>query len=150
QKELLENLQQSLNMFIESKGAVADGLTDAGIAAGCAVAGFVTEGSTWVLLGALIAGGFFKTGAKGAIMGADYDWGSSAVLVDFGAGGVDAALNFVTFGAGSSAAKGVLKAGGKALLKEGAEEALEKGLVKIVKESVKSSSKEISQEAVEK
>ena len=150
QRELVENLQQSLDLFVESKGALADGLTDAGIAVGCVVAGFVTEGSTWVILGALIAGGFFKAGGKGAIMGGDYDWSSSAALVDFGAGGVDAALNIMTLGAGSSAAKGVLKAGGKALLKEGAEEALEKGLIKIVKESVKSSSKEISEEAVEK
>ncbi len=153
QKRLMENLQQQIDLFRESKMAVADGVTDAAIAVGClalAVGGFFTKGGTWVILGTLIASGAIKMGAKGAIVGADYDWGSTQALTDFAAGGVDAALNFVSFGAGGSAAKSVLKAGGKALLKEGAGEALEKGMKAIVRESLESGMKKGGAEFSEK
>ncbi|HEY9783822.1 MAG TPA: hypothetical protein V6D17_00380 [Candidatus Obscuribacterales bacterium] len=163
-KELMENLQTAIDQFRASKGQLADGLTDAVIAVACVAGGFVTEGSTWVILGALIAGGFFKVGAKGAIVGSDYDWTSSDVIKDFASGGVDAALSFVGPGAGAqlfkmgeragiSAAKVVLKEavteGGEKLLKEGTEEALQKGMVALVRDSIADGSYKISHKGVD-
>lgn len=163
-KELIENLQKGIDLFKESKGQIADALTDAAIAIACVVGGFVTEGSTWVILGALVVGGFFKVGAKGAIVGSDYDWSSSDVLKDFASGGVDAALSFVGPGAGAqlfkigeragiSAAKVVLKEavteGGEKLIKEGAEKAVEKGMINLVRDSIANGSYKISEKGVD-
>lgn len=66
---------------------------------GCCAAGFFAKGSTGVLLGALVAGGFFTGVAEGATPGSDY---GSAVVADLAACGADAALNMIAFAAASS------------------------------------------------
>ncbi len=95
-QELTANLQKNLDLFRESKGAAADALVDAAvIVAAVGASGFTGGVSLTLLAQTALIGAAFKVAAKSAIMGSDYDWGSSQIIVDAATGAVDAATIMV-------------------------------------------------------
>lgn len=92
QKALSENLKENVDAFVTSKGAAADAIVDGVIiAAGVAGAGFTGGLSLTLLAQTAVAGALFKLAVKPAVVGADYDWSSSQVIVDGLIGAIDAA-----------------------------------------------------------
>ncbi len=90
--ELTANLQKNLDLFRESKAAAADAVVDAAVIVAAVGASAFTGGVSLALLAqTALIGAAFKVAAKSAIMGSDYDWGSSQVIVDAATGAVDAA-----------------------------------------------------------
>lgn len=160
QKRLQENLAASLDQFVQSKGAAADAVVDATIGVAAVGGAVFTGGVSLSLLAGTTAGGaLFKVATKSALMGADYDFNSSQVAVDFATGGVDAALNLLGPGqvakvfklgerAGLAAADTVLTNGGKALVKEGAEESFKEGVVTTIRHALANGSAEVDDKLI--
>lgn len=148
-REYVDNLYKMVDMHASSKEALADAVVDTTIAAVAVGGSFFTGGVSLSLLAYTgAAAAVFKVGAKGAIMGGDYDWGSSQVVLDGATGFADGFTTFLGAGVAKSAAEKMIVLGGRQMLKEGAEVALKKGAQAIVKEGLAKGGK-ISQEAIE-
>lgn len=147
-REYVDNLYKMVDMHASSKEALADAVVDTAIAAGAVGGAFFTGGVSLSLLAYTgAAAAVFKVGAKGAIMGGDYDWGSSQVVLDGATGFADGFTTFLGAGVATSAADKVLVLGGRQMLKEGGEAALKKGAATLVKEGLAQGGK-ITDEAI--
>jgi YD repeat-containing protein len=155
-KDYADQLYTSIDLHSESREAMADAIVDTTIAAAAVAGAFFTGGVSLSLLAYTgLAGAAFKVGAKGAIMGADYDWSSSQVLLDGGTGFIDAATSLWGGGmlavgrrAGIKAAQETVEAGGKALLREGAEAAFKQEAAELVVKGLQAKAKGISDDAI--
>lgn len=174
--ELTENLQKNLDLFRESKGAAADMAVDAAIIVAALAAAKFTGGLSLSLLAkTAVLGAYFKVLTKSAIMGSDYDWTSSQIIVDAATGAVDAAsvvvgpaqlANVCKMGAkvSQTAAKTFVAEAGGLLAKDAEKivakrfsELVAKGISegcklddKVIKSLARELAKEGSEEAVEK
>ena len=131
QQQLNNQLQTNLDQFRSSKAAASDAVVDASIATVAVGGALFTDGASLGLLAATgvgVGAGTFKVGAKAAIQGADYDFGSQAG-VDFTTGLVDGALSFV----GPAEIGAALKIGDKAAV-TATETAAATGLKKVATE----------------
>lgn len=147
-REYVDNVYKMVDMHASSKEALADAVVDTAIAAGAVGGAFFTGGVSLSLLAYTgAAAAVFKVGAKGAIMGGDYDWGSSQVALDGATGFADGFTTFLGAGVATSAADKVLFLGGRHLLKEGGEAALKRGAATLVKEGLAQGGK-ITDEAI--
>lgn len=132
QKTLSDNLKESVDAFVKSKGAAADAIVDGVvIAAGVAGSAFTGGLSLALLAQTAVAGALFKLAVKPAVIGADYDWSSSQVFVDGLTGAIDAASIVV----GPAQLAQVFKLGEKCaattagkLLEEGSEQLLKSSM----------------------
>src|SRR4030095_3612344 len=160
QKALTEQVQKNLDMFAESKGAAADMAVDAVIiAAAIAGAKFTGGVSLALLTKTALLGAAFKVAAKSSIMGADYDWASSQVVVDALTGGVDAASIVVgpakwaqVFKMGEKAAAGatskLLSEGGEQLLAAGAEKQIGQRMFEVVASTISNGAEAVDDKAI--
>ena len=147
-KEQVEQVYKAIDAHADSKEALADAVVDTTIAAVGVGGAFFTGGVSLSLLAYTgAAAAVFKVGAKAAIMGGDYDTGSSQVLLDAGTGFADGFTTFLGAGAAKSAAQKTLLAGGQAMLKEGAENGLKEGTEALIKQGLKEGGK-ISDDAI--
>ncbi|HNB21011.1 MAG TPA: hypothetical protein PKZ32_01250 [Candidatus Melainabacteria bacterium] len=147
-REYVDNVYKMVDMHASSKEALADAVVDTAIAAGAVGGAFFTGGVSLSLLAYTgAAAAVFKVGAKGAIMGGDYDWGSSQVVLDGATGFADGFTTFLGAGVATSAADKVLVLGGRQLIKEGGEAALKRGAATLVKEGLAQGGK-ITDEAI--
>jgi hypothetical protein len=160
-RQLEQNLQEAIDLYVESEGAAADAVVDAAMAIAAVGGAAYTGGVSLSLLAATgIGGAAFRIAARSIIMGRDYDFESMAGT-DAAVGAVDAMGTFIgapELGAalrigttaGRTAAMAVLREGGERLLREGAEELLQQSLSRTVRESVLSGSERVSQEAIDR
>lgn len=96
QQELRETVQKNLDSFVQSKGAAADMVVDVVIIAAAVLGAKFTAGASLSAIAyTTLAGALFKIATKAAIMGADYDWASSQVIVDGLTGAIDTATLFL-------------------------------------------------------
>ncbi len=163
-REKIENLMQAIKSFNTSKEGVANAAADLALAIASVIgAGFTGGVSLSLLAGTAIGGAILKVLIKANIMGADYT--NSDFLMDALTGAIDGALSVlgpaeiaamcgVGEQAGLMAAQKTIellgKEGVELLLREGAEELLEKELVTVVRQSIVSGTKDISEEALKK
>ncbi len=160
QKELRDQAQKSLDLFVESKGAAADMAVD-GVIIAAAIAGAKFTGgvSLALLTKTALAGAAFKVAAKSTVMGADYDWASSQVVVDALTGGVDAATIVVgpaqlaqVFKLGEKAAATattkLLAEGGEQLVKVGAEKQIGKKMFEVVSTAIANGAEGVDDKAI--
>ncbi|HNH76913.1 MAG TPA: YD repeat-containing protein, partial [Candidatus Obscuribacter sp.] len=154
-------------LYQKSESAAADMVVDSAIiAAGVAGAKFTGGVSLSLLAYTSIGGAMFKVGTKSAIMGADYDFGSSQILSDGATGAVDAATIFLgpaqaaqmlKMGERSAVtaahtviaqADDVAKATGKQLLKEGSGEMLEREMREQVAVAISNGAQGVDDKAI--
>ncbi|HEY9869364.1 MAG TPA: hypothetical protein V6D08_09380, partial [Candidatus Obscuribacterales bacterium] len=155
-RDYADQLYKSIDLHSESKEAMADAIVDTTIAAAAVAGAFFTGGVSLSLLAYTgLAGAAFKVGTKGLIMGADYDWTSSQVLLDGGTGFIDGATSLWGGGmlaagrtAGLKAAQETVEAGGKALLREGAEAAFKKEAAELVVKGLQAKAKGVTDDAI--
>lgn len=96
QQQLRETVQKNLDSFVQSKGAAADMVVDVVIISAAVLGAKFTAGASLSAIAyTTLAGALFKIATKAAIMGADYDWASSQVLVDGLTGALDTATLFL-------------------------------------------------------
>lgn len=160
-QQLEQNLQDAVDMYVESEGAAADAVVDAAMAIAAVGGAAYTGGVSLSLLAATgIGGAAFRIAARSIIMGGDYDFQSMTATdaavgaVDgigtfFGASELGAALQ-VGAAAARTAARTVAREAGERLVREGAEELLQQSLTRTVSESVLSGSYQISEETVDR
>lgn len=166
-KKFEQDLSKSLELYQKSESAAADMVVDSAIiAAGVAGAKFTGGVSLSLLAYTSIGGAMFKVGTKSAIMGADYDFGSSQILSDGATGAVDAATIFLgpaqaaqmlKMGERSAVtaahtviaqADDVAKATGKQLLKEGSGEMLEREMREQVAVAISNGAQGVDDKAI--
>lgn len=154
--EYANRLYKSIDMHSDSKEGMANAIVDTTIAAAAVGGAFFTGGVSLSLLAYTgLAGAAFKVGAKSTIMGSDYDWSTGQAFLDGTTGAFEGATVLVGAGllkhggkAGAQAVQEVIEAGGKELIEEGAEQALMNEAKQLVLEGFKSSSKNISDDAI--
>lgn len=96
QQQLRETVQKNLDAFVQSKGAAADMVVDVVIIAAAVLAAKFTAGASLSAIAyTTLAGALFKIATKSAIMGSDYDWASSQVIIDGLTGALDTATLFL-------------------------------------------------------
>jgi len=159
-KEMESSIRENIDGFVSSKGAAADMLVDAVIIAG-AIAGakFTGGASLSLIMYTTLAGAAFKVASKSAIMGADYDWGSTQVLTDALTGAIDTGTMFLgpaqlatalKLGekSAATATRKVLMEGGEQLLKTEMRETFGKGVSKLVSTSIAHGERGVSDKAI--
>ncbi len=166
-KKFEQDLSKSLELYQKSESAAADMVVDSAIiAAGVAGAKFTGGVSLSLLAYTSIGGAMFKVGTKSAIMGSDYDFGSSQILSDGATGAIDAATIFLgpaqaaqmlKMGERSAVtaahtviaqADDVAKATGKQLLKEGSGEMLEREMREQVAVAISNGAQGVDDKAI--
>lgn len=146
-RDHVANVYKLVDMHADSKEGLANAVVDTTIAAVSVGGAFFTGGVSLSLLAYTGAGAaLFKVGAKSAIMGGDYDWGSKAFL-DAGTGFAEGFTAFLGAGVGKAAAEKVLAGAGKNLLREGAETTLKEGTEALLKQGLANGGK-ISDDAI--
>lgn len=158
-----EQFKEGIKLYAESEEFAANTAIDAGLitlAVATGGVGSIAAAAYWTAGGALA-----KVGTKAIILGNDYDFGSADVVTDMATGAIDTGVGtapqFVARALGIgratsqtatqailASAEEVSLAGGKQLLKEGAEEVLERGIMDQITVAIANNTGEVSEQAI--
>ncbi|MBI1270817.1 hypothetical protein GC174_10325 [bacterium] len=158
-----QQFKEGIKLYGESEEFAANTAIDAGLitlAVATGGVGSIAAAAYWTAGGALA-----KVGTKAIIMGEDYDFGSADVVTDLATGAIDTGVGtapqFVARALGigratsQTATRAILAsadevslAGGKQLLKEGAEEVLERGIMDQITVAIANNTGEVGEQAI--
>lgn len=158
-----EQFKEAIKLYGESEEFAANTAIDAGLitlAVATGGVGSIAAAAYWTAGGALA-----KVGTKAIILGNDYDFASADVVTDMATGAIDTGVGtapqFVARALGIgratsqtatqailASAEEVSLAGGKQLLKEGAEEVLERGIMDQITVAIANNTGEVSEQAI--